>query len=207
MKICAVSDLHGHFPEIPECDVLLLGGDYCPFTKINDQHFWFKDVFAPWLESLPVKKIIGVAGNHDLIFEKRPDSMMRMRWDYLQDSGCEFGGLKFWGSPWQPRFFDWAFNADEAELASKWALIPDNIDVLVLHGPPRGFGDFSPYGNERTGSPSLTAKILELQPKLVIAGHIHSGYGEYVIGGTTFYNVSLVNEKYLPVNPITICNI
>lgn len=201
MKIACLSDLHGYFPEIPECDLLLLGGDYCPTSK--DQLWWYRDFFQPWINKLSTRmKIIGVAGNHDLLFERNPDIIPRMNWTYLQDSGCEFEGFKFWGSPWQTRFYDWAFNADEYEMKQKWAMIPEDTDILLLHGPPRGYGDFSPYGKEHTGSQSLTETIERIQPKLVIAGHIHSGYGKYNIGETTFLNCALVNEAYKPVNPI-----
>jgi|694.fasta_scaffold22898_6 Icc-related predicted phosphoesterase len=199
MKIVCVSDLHGFLPQIPDCDLLLLGGDYCPVVK--GQNFWFAQVFAPWIEmQSKTKKIIGVAGNHDLLFEKKPELVPQMEWTYLQDSGYEWNGLKFWGSPWQPRFFDWAFNADEDELQQKWSLIPDDTDVLLLHGPPHGFGDFSTHGFEHTGSPSLLKRIEEIQPKLVIAGHIHTGYGVYEIGKTKFLSCAYVNDMYKPVN-------
>jgi hypothetical protein len=29
---------------------------------------------------------------------------------YLEDSGIELYGYRFYGSPWQPKFHDWAFN-------------------------------------------------------------------------------------------------
>jgi hypothetical protein len=200
MKIVCASDLHGFLPEIPDCDLLLLGGDYCPTQR--GQNFWVNQVFAPWItEQSKTKKIIGVAGNHDEIFQKYPDSLVKMDWVYLQDSGYEWGGFKFWGSPWQPRFHDWAFNADEWELEKYWEQIPEDTDILLLHGPPFSYGDFSPFGCVNTGSPSLLKKIEEIQPKLVIAGHIHSGYGVYKIGQTTFLSCSLVDEAYRLKNP------
>lgn len=206
MKIACLSDIHGFLPEIPDCDLLLLGGDYCPYTKY--QNWWFRDSFKPWIHQLSKRmKIIGVAGNHDFIFEKYPDLLPQLDWTYLQDSGCEFNGLKFWGSPWQLRFFDWAFNADEHELDQKWGLIPEGTDVLVLHGPPKDHGDFSMYGNERIGSISLLNKIEEIQPKLVIYGHNHSGYGQYKIGNTLCVNCSYVNDEYKPANKIQIVEI
>lgn len=200
MKVVCTSDFHGFFPKIPDCDLLLLAGDYCPVRK-NEQFFWFVKTFAPWIEEQSkTKKIIGVAGNHDWLFETTPELVPQMNWTYLQDSGYEWEGLKFWGTPWQPRFYDWAFNADEWQLEKYWEKIPEGIDVLLLHGPPRGYGDFSPYGNEHTGSPSLLKRIEEIKPKLVIAGHIHSGYGSYKIGETTFLSCSFVNERYEPAN-------
>lgn len=208
MRIACTSDLHGHFPKIPECDLLLLGGDYCPMSNAFQQQFWFKNVFANWLTNVSQNcKIIGVAGNHEVLFEEHPELVPQMDWTYLQDSGIEWNGFNIWGSPWQPRFYDWAFNADEPQLKEKWDLIPVNTDILILHGPPRGYGDFSPYGQEHTGSPSLLAKIEEIQPKLVIAGHIHAAYGKYQIGNTIFLNCSLVDEKYKAVHDIHIVNL
>ena len=56
---------------------------------------------------------------------------------YLEDSGVEIAGTRWWGSPWQPEFNSWAFNLPRGEpLSEKWALIPDDVDVLVTHSPP-----------------------------------------------------------------------
>lgn len=199
MKIACVSDLHGYLPDIPDCDLLLLAGDYCPTNR--NQHIWFIKSFGPWLsKQSKTKKVIGVAGNHDFVFQNNPELLPQMDWIYLQDSGCEWNGLKFWGSPWQPWFYNWAFNAYEDKLSLYWDLIPKDTDILLLHGPPYGYGDFSLNGNEHTGSPSLLDKIKEIQPKLVIAGHIHSGYGEYEIGKTKFLSCAFVDDMYEPAN-------
>lgn len=211
MKVACLSDTHGHLPEIPECDLLLLGGDYCPFPK-HFQEGWFRQQMAPWLAKISEKtKVVGVAGNHDWIFELHPHLVPKMEWTYLQDSGTEFNGFKIWGTPWQPRFFDWAFNADEPKLTMVWDMIPDDTDILVLHGPPYGYGDKSTFrtnydgewpGYEHAGSPSLLKRIEAIKPKLVVAGHIHPGYGRYMIGeSTVFINASYVydaNRKYVP---------
>jgi Icc-related predicted phosphoesterase len=199
MKICCVSDLHGHFPEIPDCDLLLLAGDYCPVTVFQDR--WFRGQFAPWLKKLSKRmKIIGVAGNHDLIFEDAPHLVPEMDWTYLQDSGCEFDGLNIYGSPHQKIFYSWAFNRTEEEMSAKWDLIPTNTDIMVLHGPPFGYGDYVARENEHTGSPSLLKRIQEIQPKIVLFGHIHQGRGKYAIRDTVALNCSLVNEAYRAVN-------
>lgn len=207
MKFCCVSDIHSYLPEIPDCDVLLIGGDICPDIK-QAQHWWLRDIFSPWLDTLAERNIcvIGVAGNHDFVFQDHPDLVPKMMWKYLQDSGCEYKGFKIWGSPWQPRFYDWAFNLDEPDLAKKWELIPDDTEILLLHGPPHLYGDYSNYGNEHCGSPSLLRRIEELPNlKLAVAGHVHPGYGKYQIGKTTFVNASYVNSRYVPANkPIII---
>lgn len=119
MKICCVADLHGFFPEIPDCDILLMGGDYCPHSR--RQCFWFQNHFKPYLQSIADRgiTIVGVAGNHDWGFQREIEAMPRLPWIYLQDYGCEINGLKIWGSPWQTRYFDWAFNLDEIDLKDK----------------------------------------------------------------------------------------
>ena len=50
-------------------------------------------------------------------------------------------GCRFWGSPWSVPFFKWAFMRPEKELAETWAQIPDDTDVVIVHGPPKGYGD------------------------------------------------------------------
>lgn len=206
-RICCVSDMHGNLPNVPECDILLIGGDIVP-THFHEPEFsalWMKTNLAPWLDELSERmEVVAVAGNHDFVFQHQPDIIPELSWSYLEDSGDEVKGLKIWGSPWQPRFYDWAFNLDEPELMEKWALIPEGTDILLLHGPPNGYGDFSPYGKVHTGSPSLTEKIREIKPKLAVAGHIHSGYGRYNIDDTIFVNASLVDERYKPVNKLIV---
>jgi Icc-related predicted phosphoesterase len=106
--------------------------------------------------------------------------------------------MKIWGTPWQPWCFDWAFNLRESELKTKWDLIPNDTDILVVHGPPFGYGDGVPRrdGIENTGSPSLLARIQKIAPKLVVFGHIHEGRGEWRGGESVLANVTLVNADY-----------
>src|SRR5260370_24461809 len=72
MKIVAMSDMHGQLPSrVPECDLLLLAGDFTPVANhgLNFQRDWLDLEFRSWLKHLPARKIVGIAGNHDLIFE------------------------------------------------------------------------------------------------------------------------------------------
>lgn len=209
MRICCLADLHGYLPrEIPDCDLLLLAGDLVSVhsRKVELSSIWMRQTLKPWVDRLAQRmKVIAVAGNHDFIFQDAPELVPAMDWTYLQDSGTEFRELKIYGSPHQPRFFDWAFNLDEHELAERWALIPDDTDILLLHGPPHGYADSSPHGDVHTGSPSLLRRITEIQPKLAVCGHIHTGYGRYQIGTTLLVSASLVDDRYQPINePIVV---
>ncbi len=202
MKVVALSDPHGNLPEIPPCDLLLLAGDLCPTTD-HDPRFqarWLNTMFRSWLEQLPAGKIVGIAGNHDFVFERAPDLVPPdLPWTYLQDVECRWRGLRIWGTPWQPWFYDWAFNGDPELLESKWELIPPDTDVIVVHGPPRGYGDGVVRvdgGAENTGCPHLLAKIAEVKPRLVVFGHIHEGRGQWQLGPTTLANVTLLDVAY-----------
>ena len=207
MKIRAASDLHGTLPEILPCDLLLLGGDLCPVEnhQVSFQAEWLDTTFRRWLERVPARQVVGVAGNHDFVFQKFPELVPRdLRWAYLQDSGMTWEGLRIWGTPWQPWFFDWAFNLYEPDLIAKWAMIPPDTDILVLHAPPHGYGDGVPRssGMDHTGSPSLLRRIEAIGPRLVIFGHIHEGRGQWRVGETTLANVTILDENYVHVHPV-----
>lgn len=200
MKIAAISDIHGYLPEIPDCDLLLLAGDYSP--RVNDELFWLNTVFKPWIKELSERmKIIGVAGNHDFAFEKNKKDLPNLEWTYLEDSAITWKDIKIYGSPHQLVFYDWAFNKEEYQLEKYWSYIHEDTDILLLHGPPQGYGDLTPKF-ENVGSPSLTKKIEEIKPKLVCFGHIHSGRGTYRLDDSVLANVTLCNEKYKPVHPV-----
>ncbi|MBY0525279.1 MAG: metallophosphoesterase [Gemmataceae bacterium] len=205
-KVVAVSDLHGTLPAVPDCDLLLIAGDICPVKNhgLAFQADWLNTDFRFWLRSLPARQIVFIAGNHDFIFQQEPGLVPRdLPAVYLQDSGFEWQGLKIWGTPWQPWFFDWAFNLHEPELPRKWNLIAPDTDILVVHGPPFGYGDGVPSGGgiRHAGSPSLLACIEKLAPRMAVFGHIHEGRGEWRLGETILANVTILNERYEHVYP------
>jgi Icc-related predicted phosphoesterase len=197
--------MHGQLPPVdllPAADCYLLAGDYCRDHRVRE---WYTVVFHRWLEKLSARgKVIGVAGNHDFVFQDDPWVPESLPWTYLCDSWCDVGGFMVWGSPWQPRFFDWAFNLDEPELAAKWDLIPPGTDILITHGPPYSVGDATRRG-EMVGSLSLYKRLAEVRPLLHVFGHIHEGYGRYEVKEATLVNASFCGENYDPVNqPIVV---
>jgi Icc-related predicted phosphoesterase len=100
--------------------------------------------FDDWLGTLPHKHKIVICGNHDLCFEDNPKEARKLMKNahYLEDETIEIEGLKFYGSPWQPEFHNWAFNLNRGEeIKKKWDLIPNDTDVLITHGPPYGILD------------------------------------------------------------------
>jgi predicted phosphohydrolase len=159
--------------------------------------------FDAWLAELPHEHKIVIAGNHDFCFEKKPEEAERALTGatYLLDSGTTACGIRFWGSPWQPWFYDWAFNLQRGpEIRAKWDLIPDGTQVLVTHGPPAGFGDLTSAG-ESAGCVDLLAALERVKPAAHVFGHIHEGYGQWEKEGMRLINASSCNLAYDPVNP------
>jgi len=106
--------------------------------------------------------------------------------------------VKVWGSPWQPEFFNWAFNLPRAgeELKEKWDMIPMNIDILVTHGPAWGHLDTVIGNPMNLGCEVLTERINVVKPKIHVFGHIHSGYGYKFDGDTHYFNAAALSERY-----------
>lgn len=203
MKVVAISDQHGYLPKIPKCDLLIIAGDLCPTSDHSTffQAYWLDNAFRMWLNEVPAEKKIFIAGNHDFVYQDRPQIVPKdLPGVYLQDSAHTYNDLKIWGTPWQPYFFGWAFNLYEKDLEEKWKLIPDDTDIIVVHGPPKGYGDTAKSVKtkelEHTGSPSLLKRIEEIKPKLVVFGHIHEGRGQWQINDTILANVTVVDSKY-----------
>ena len=200
MRLVLISDTHGQHErlEIPDGDVLIHAGDLTTHGQISEL-----PAFNDFLRGLPHRHKLVVAGNHDFCFEEQPQACAEIlnQAIYLQDEAVTLDGVRYYGSPWQPRFFDWAFNLDRgAPLRAKWDLIPPDTDVLITHGPPWGHGDLNSEG-ERVGCRDLWEVVQRVRPRLHIFGHIHEGYGLTRTALITFANASNCNLRYRPVNP------
>lgn len=200
MKIVCISDTHGEHElvSLPVGDVLVHAGDITAHGSRED----FLN-FIKWFSSQPHKHKIFIGGNHDTYLEKEPEAVIAEAAShgvhYLNDSGVEIDGIHFWGSPITPRFFDWSFMRDEADIHHHWSLIPDNTNVLITHGPVWGVLDEVERAEnitEHTGCKSLADRVKQIAPSYHVFGHIHEGYGNCSIDGTTFLNVSTMNNGY-----------
>ena len=127
---------------------------------------------------------------------------------YLEDSAVELFGYRFYGSPWQPAFYSWAFNLGRGDAcAEAWSRIPSNTDVLITHGPPLGRGDLTISG-VRAGCVNLLAEVQQrIQPLYHVFGHIHEGHGVTYDGRTRFVNASSCDLQYRPVHPPIVFNL
>jgi Icc-related predicted phosphoesterase len=187
---------------VPDGDLLVHAGDLTSRGTVEEVV-----KAASWLRSLPHRHKVVIAGNHDFLFEQSP-GVARGLMDgltYLEDGEAVVEGLRIWGSPWQPRFFDWAFNLDRgAPIRAKWDLIPAGLDLLVTHGPPLGHGDVTVAG-QAVGCADLLDAVRRVRPRWHVFGHIHEGHGITEDGGTTFVNASTCDVRYRPVNaPVVI---
>ena len=187
MRIVAIADTHLFTDDfaVPDGDVLVHAGDLCRRGNLGELAR-----AAAWLNALPHRHKVVVAGNHDWAFLDEPAAARALFACYLQDEGAVIEGVRFHGSPWQPAFHDWAFNLPRGEpLAAKWRLIPAGLDVLVTHSPPAGLGDDTEIAG-RTGCADLRARVAEVAPRLHLFGHIHQDGGLWREGATTFANVT-----------------
>ena len=211
MRILCISDTHNQHKSIPSrfidnedgsIDVVIHAGD----VSLRGTRKEILD-FLYWYDNLPFKHKIFIAGNHDFWFEEtsnaeiKKELSFRKSITYLYDSGVEIDGVKFWGSPVQPRFYDWAFNRAGETIKPHWDMVPSDTNVLVTHGPIRGFLDRTTSG-ESVGCPYLRDRISELKElNLFVSGHIHEGYGIFETGnGVKLVNASVLNHRYYMTN-------
>lgn len=159
-------------------------------------------LFLEWFSKLPYAHKIMIAGNHDFFFEVASKDRVNEvlaeypEITYLNDSGVTIEGIKFWGSPVTPYFHNWAFNRFQKEIAEHWDLIPNDIDVLITHGPPYGILDKVYHDKQNVGCLILKNKVKEVKPQVHVFGHIHEAMGVHEEDGTTYINASVVDLRY-----------
>lgn len=166
--------------------------------------------FLDWFAKQPAKHKILTVGNHEGGFVWHQHDLFKEECKlrdliFLNDSGIEIDGLKFWGSGWTPTFCNWYWMADRGvQIRQHWNMIPEDTNVLVSHGPPMGILDKLIDGTD-VGCQDLMDRILKTPGlKACFFGHIHLHGGRMQeFHGIKFFNCSVCTEEYKPWNPIT----
>jgi len=235
MKITFISDTHGKHNQLssteslrkpnqpldlPGGDILIHAGDFmnAGYNPMEATMFfkWFDEI-----DNYDTK--VFIAGNHDRWLENQPAEVNGILTgyktiEYLEDDEVVLYGdgpngdmpeenVRIYGSPWQPEFYNWAFNLPRngEEMKARWDAIPDNTDILITHGPPYGHLDIPGGQSIRVGCEMLRHRVDELKPKIHVFGHIHGSRSVYHNGDTLFINASVLNEQYRYTNkPISI---
>lgn len=204
MKIVAISDTHENKLQLPECDVLVHAGDLVmDFNKIGkiDE---FK-AFLDWFSSQPAKFKLFIAGNHDFqLYYKESreicfdllEKHKKFNTFYLEDSWIDIDGIKFYGTPWQPYFYGYAFNVkDDSQRYEIFNNMPNDVNFLITHCPPKN--QLDKIGNENVGCPSLEKVCKERKDiKYHVFGHIHVHGGKIQKHlNTTYINAALAGSE------------
>jgi Icc-related predicted phosphoesterase len=225
LKVMAISDLHGFLPEITEsADIAIIAGDTIPlqyqFNKPNSK-LWLENEFAEWIIKLPVNRVFMIAGNHDAYFESLSQSNILAfnqacrKLTYLKNEISHYydndGQLwSIFGTPYCHTFGNWPFMRSDDYMTENFKEIPDKIDIIISHDPPFACGDVdvileSPaHRAERMfkhlGNKPLRERIENVDYKLLVCGHIHSGDHNFNEDWKVV-NVSYLNESYEPHYP------
>lgn len=203
MEITIISDTHGKHSELTDDliggDVLIHCGDSMTSGYLEQQLI----DFCEWFDKLDLyTHKIFIAGNHCRLFENNPERALEIissykNITYLQDSGIKIGRTLFYGTPWQPEFYNWAFNLPRygEGLSKKWENIPDETDILITHCPPFGYLD-SVGARGGLGCELLRERVDSFKNLINCFGHIHYSYGVIQKNSNTFINASNLNENY-----------
>jgi Icc-related predicted phosphoesterase len=192
MDLVVLSDTHElhRDVEVPGGDLLLFCGDLSMFSKSLSA---IRD-FNEWLGELPHRWKLVVPGNHKFFIEENPcKRSILSHARVLIDEEIIIGGLKIYGSPMTPLSGGAFGKSSPLDRKRHWAKIPEDIDVLVTHGPPHGILDRSPGQTEHIGDQELSARLKYLPSlRLHCFGHVHGGYGSHEQGGVLFINAALL---------------
>lgn len=222
LKICAISDLHGDFPEIKEpCDILLIAGDISPLDIQNNMvkmKVWLETEFSFWIKSIPCDKVFLIGGNHDKFLEKISqanlytfEKQLEGKLKYLMNEEYNYidKNLNSWsifGTPYCHIFGNWSFMHSDEFMTEKFKNIPDKVDIIISHDPPFNIGNvdvvleqtrWSNHALEHLGNEPLRKRLEEIKFKFMCSGHIHSGEHDLVqFDEGMCVNVSIKNEQY-----------
>jgi Icc-related predicted phosphoesterase len=198
--IVLISDTHElhREVEVPAADLLIHAGDFTMFSKSTAAILDFNK----WLGELPHTWRILTAGNHEFFLEADPSKRrMISNATLLINESVEIMGLKIWGSPMTPLYGGAFGRSSEQDRVKVYSNIPDDIDILITHGPPYGILDQAPDSDSHAGCHQLLAAVRRIKPMLHVFGHVHGAYGTLSTPDTLFVNAPLPGQGFRLSNP------
>lgn len=185
MKIWLISDTHTeheglHIPA--DVDAVMHCGDESNHRDADWNEPESRSFFE-WFSNLDIATKVFVPGNHSIAVELGLVSGEEYpNVQFLIHEAWSWNGLKIFGSPYTPWFFSWAYNVARSDLDAYWAAIPDDVDILLTHGPPKGILDVTRDWRSKqpihVGSLSLTRQVRDrIQPRIHAFGHLHDEEG------------------------------
>jgi len=179
---------------LPKVDVLLHCGD---LTQVGGLSAYKKALRL--LATVDAELKLVIAGNHEISLdgeywqthldeddelEEHDKAVAIMNSDpsvtYLTEGTHAFtlkngSTFRIYASPYRPECGDWAFGYPRGE--DHFCHLPQNVDIVMTHGPPQGILDQIPSKAEHAGCESLLRAVEHAKPLMHCFGHIHEGYG------------------------------
>mmetsp|Transcript_61635 Transcript_61635/g.199597 ORF Transcript_61635/g.199597 Transcript_61635/m.199597 type:complete len:167 (+) Transcript_61635:560-1060(+) len=127
---------------------------------------------------------------------------------YLDNAGASYRGLRLFGSPISvsrvetegKRYYSRAFEWKSDRREKLWARLPEGLDLLMTHCPPRGC-----LCEDNIGDPLLTARLASMRspPRFHVFGHDHCWLGVEV--GERTMRLNVAQDESLRVDPRCAC--
>ena len=138
-----------------------------------------------------------IAGNHDMcMYGAYHIEGLSKNVHYLYNNSVVIDGMKFYGVP---MFME---DCMDGKLDMFIHNIPDDMDVLITHMPPKGICDIADYGKglEHRGNVALAELLKVLHPTCHLYGHEHDAYGTTTIENVVYSNACVVDSRYNLIN-------
>jgi Icc-related predicted phosphoesterase len=190
-RILGIVDLHWsgrnplRLPDLSGIDLVLLGGDLTHFRGTDVARRIIEEIRSAGAE------VLAVCGNCD-----RPEIE-----SYLVEEGIALdrtarvvggatfvglsGGLPFGGCPYERSEQEFAAACEEVRAAAEAGI---GAKILVSHQPPYGTRCDRILRLKHVGSRAIRRLVEDLQPDLVLCGHIHESRGRDAIGESVVVN-------------------
>lgn len=208
MKAWIISDTHCRHNElvVPDVDMVIHCGDCSSSFLLEDNEKEVYD-FLDWYASLNIKYKLMTFGNHDRSVSHGLIDLDRYKKQditFLIHEEVIIEGIKFFGSPYTPSYGkSWAYMIQRNRMQMVWKSLPDDTDVLITHGPPKGFLDITKELDGsliQVGCKALTNRVSEIKPMIHCFGHIHDepdihNYGVFQRGDRRIINAACLNHR------------